>query len=152
MKLTLAFLSSRFPTLRKTSGQKIEIWEVKRAFKMKWKTFFIFKRLSLKQIKNSSPFDVCDRTSTCQHTRHWFDVCKKQHAPLLFVTLIIIAILAISYRCRRLKFNPSRPNPGRRKKIKVFFHTSLQCLKRFYEGLKGLFKNVWGTKKCENKN
>ena len=23
-------------------------------------------------------FDVC----TCQHTHHWFDVCKKQHPPL----------------------------------------------------------------------
>ena len=31
----------------------------------------------------------------------------------------------------------SRPNPERRQKIKlnVYFHTSLQSLKRFYEGL-----------------
>ena len=36
-------------------------------------------------------------------------------------------------------FNLSRPNPGRIKKIKLnfYFHTSLQCLKRFFEGLKG---------------
>ena len=41
--------------------------------------------------------------------------------------------------------NPSPPNPGRREKIKVnfYFHTSLWCLKRFYES---------STKKCENKN
>ena len=34
-------------------------------------------------------------------------------------------------------FNPSRPDPGRREKINVSFrfHTSLWCLKRFYEGL-----------------
>ena len=38
--------------------------------------------------------------------------------------------------------NPSRPNHGRREKIKLnsYFHTSLWCLKRFYEGLKGLIK------------
>ena len=36
--------------------------------------------------------------------------------------------------------NPSRLDPGRRKKINLnfYFHTSLWCLKRFYEGLKGL--------------
>ena len=37
-------------------------------------------------------------------------------------------------------FNTSRLNPGRREKIKLnfYFHTSLRCLKRFYEGLKDL--------------
>ena len=29
-------------------------------------------------------FDVC----TCQHTHHWFDVCKKQH-PLLGTTDLV---------------------------------------------------------------
>ena len=24
-----------------------------------------------------SPFDVCDRTRTRQHMRHWFDACRK---------------------------------------------------------------------------
>ena len=35
--------------------------------------------------------------------------------------------------------DPSRPNAGRREKInlKFYFHTSLWCLKRFYEGFKG---------------
>ena len=37
--------------------------------------------------------------------------------------------------------------------LSFYFHTSLWCLKRFYEGLKGLHKTFWGTtKKCENKN
>ena len=52
-------------------------------------------------------------------------------------------------------FNPSRPDPGRREKINLNFylHTSLQCLRRFYEGLKGRHKTFWSTtKKCENKN
>ena len=33
--------------------------------------------------------------------------------------------------------NPPRPDPGRREKINLnfYFHTSLWCLKRFYEGL-----------------
>ena len=37
---------------------------------------------------------------------------------------------------------PSRLNPRRREKINLnfYFHTSLWCLKRFYEGLKGLYK------------
>ena len=35
--------------------------------------------------------------------------------------------------------NPSCPNPGQREKVKLYFyfHTSLWCLERFYEGLKG---------------
>ena len=52
-------------------------------------------------------------------------------------------------------FKPLRLNPGRREKIKFnfCFYTSLWCLKRFYEGLKGLHETFWGTtKKCENKN
>ena len=37
--------------------------------------------------------------------------------------------------------------------INFYFCTSLWCLERFYEGLKGLHKTFWGTtKKCENKN
>ena len=54
-----------------------------------------------------------------------------------------------------LSFNPPRPNPGRREKLKLnfYFHTSLWCLKRFYEGLKCLHETFWGTaKKYENKN
>ena len=49
-------------------------------------------------------------------------------------------------------FNPSRPNPERREKIKLnfYFHISLWCLTRFYKGLKGLDKTFWGTtEKCE---
>ena len=39
-------------------------------------------------------------------------------------------------------FDPSHPNPGRRKKIKLnfYFHFSLWCLKKFYEGLKAFLK------------
>ena len=48
-------------------------------------------------------------------------------------------------------FNPSCPNPERREKIILhfYFHTSLWCLKRFYEGLKGLHKTFWGTTKLK---
>ena len=40
--------------------------------------------------------------------------------------------------------NSSRPNPGQIEKIKLnfYFHTSLWCLKRFYESLKGPQKSV----------
>ena len=39
-----------------------------------------------------------------------------------------------------LYISPSRLKPRRREKNKlnVYFHTSLWCLKKFYEGLKGL--------------
>ena len=63
---------------------------------------------------------------------------------------VIIVIMFISS-----VINPSRPDPGRREKINLnfYFHTSLWCLKTFYEGLKGLDKTFWDTtKKCENKN
>ena len=37
--------------------------------------------------------------------------------------------------------------------LNFHFHTSLRCLKRFYERLKGLHKTFLGTtKNCENKN
>ena len=37
--------------------------------------------------------------------------------------------------------------------LNFYFHTSLRCLKRFYEDLKGPLKTFCGTtKKCENKN
>ena len=41
-----------------------------------------------------------------------------------------------------LKTSINRPNPGQSEKIKLnfYFHTSLWCLKRFYEDLKGLHK------------
>ena len=50
---------------------------------------------------------------------------------------------------------PFRPNPVRREKIEInfYFHTFLWYLKKLYEGLDGLHKTFWGTrKKCENKN
>ena len=47
------------------------------------------------------------------------------------------------------------PIPDEKKKIKInfYFHTSLWSLKRFYKGLKSLYKTFSGaTRKCENKN
>ena len=45
-----------------------------------------------------------------------------------------------------------RPDPGWRETIQLI-HTSLWCLKRFSEGLKGLHKAFWDTRrKFENKN
>ena len=53
------------------------------------------------------------------------------------------------------QINPSRPNLGwtEKNKLNFYFYTSLWCLKRFNEGVKGLHKTFWGTrKKYENKN
>ena len=46
--------------------------------------------------------------------------------------------------------------PGSSIKIKIilifYFHTSLWCLKSFYEGFQGIHKTFWGnTKNCEKK-
>ena len=51
--------------------------------------------------------------------------------------------------------NPSCVDLGLTEKnnLNFYFHTSLWCLKRFYEGLKDLHKTYWDTtKKFENKN
>ena len=37
----------------------------------------------------SYPFGVCNLMHTCQHMYYKFDVCKKYHALLLFMTLIV---------------------------------------------------------------
>ena len=52
-----------------------------------------------------------------------------------------ISIPWISESCIKIKIN-----------VDFYFHTSLWCLERFYEGLQGLHKTFWGTtKKCETK-
>ena len=54
--------------------------------------------------------------------------------------VLTLPVLCISESCIEIKI-----------KLNFYFHTSLWCLKRFYEGLKGLHKTFSGTKKkCEN--
>ena len=66
----------------------------------------------------------------------------KISAILLWVTSLTLKDPFISESCIEIKI-----------KLNFYFHTSLWCLKRFYEGLKGLHKTFWGTKKkCENEN
>ena len=81
---------------------------------------------------------------------------------------ILLLILSKSKRINLLLFGlKSLQNPNvnslqcallfplisRTKWENFYFHTSLRCLKRFYEGLKGFHKIFWGTEmKCKNKN
>ena len=45
------------------------------------------------------------------------------------------------------------PDEGEKLSPNCYLHFSLQCLKWFYEDLKGIHKTFCGTtKKCENKN
>ena len=55
------------------------------------------------------------------------------------IHLEVIFIWSGNAHLKNVSINPSRPNPGRREKIKsnFYFHTSLWYLKRFYKGLKG---------------
>ena len=57
--------------------------------------------------QQSFPFDVCNQTCTHQHMCHQFDVCKKQHVPLLFMTLIVwdIQTRKMNERKKNIKFN-----------------------------------------------
>ena len=57
--------------------------------------------------------------------------CKWKH--MLTVTILNMKILSFPLSC---------PDPGRKEEITLNFHfqTSLWCLKRFYESLKGLYK------------
>ena len=58
------------------------------------------------------------------------------------ILLIVLTLKNISESCIEIKIE-----------LNFYFHTSLWCLKRFYEGLKGFHKILSGTtKKCENKN
>ena len=57
--------------------------------------------------------------------------------------MLTLPVPCISGSCTEIKM-----------KLNFYFHTSLWCLKRFYEGLnKGLHKTFSGTtKQCKNKN
>ena len=51
--------------------------------------------------------------------------------------------------------NRLHPNSGQKEKnnLNFYFHSSLWCLKMFYEGLYDLHKIFWDAiKKCENKS
>ena len=58
-----------------------------------------------------------------------------------FSWMVGFSFLGGQFLCYSQSINPSRPNPGRREKITLsfYFHTSLWCLKSFYEG----FMNAW---------
>ena len=75
---------------------------------------------------------------------------------------ILFCMLFVSIYCKNIGewwwcilINPSHPDPWQRENIYLhfYFHTSLWCVKRFYEGLKDLHKTfLRTTKKCENKD
>ena len=61
---------------------------------------------------------------------------------LVFFTNLTLKDPCISESCIEIKI-----------KLNFYFHTSLWCLERFYESVKGLHETFCGTtKKCENKN
>ena len=86
-------------------------------------------------------------TRTMSITSFWCFYCKlwTYFVPFSNVSIVDFEEVNVSWVSSVLVsqwiFNPSRPNPGRREKSKLdfYFHTSLWCLKRFYECLKGQF-------------
>ena len=110
-------------------------------------------------IKVSVPHQVSHRlfTSKCLS-----QCCNSSLSIIVFIkidTFFVDVIKCFCYRCLLLlstslhswnnfhfvssfTFNPSRPDPGQREKLNLnfYFHTSLWCLKRLYEGLKDLHK------------
>ena len=59
-------------------------------------------------------------------------------------TVMIPTFITDFHDPRDFSLNPSCPNPGRRDKINlnIYFHASLLCLKRFYDGASKGFMNV----------
>ena len=58
-----------------------------------------------------------------------------------------------AFTARMLTLPVPITDEGEKINLNIYFHSSLWCLKRFYEGLKGFQKTFWGnTKKSENKN
>ena len=61
-----------------------------------------------------------------------------QHLSGIFTSIKLVSYSAWFFLFFVTKnLNPSRPDPGQRENINLnfYFHTSLWCLKRFYEGL-----------------
>ena len=74
----------------------------------------------------------------------WFFPCCKSNNQLSCGILInnFTIRAALLWTENLTDLNPSRPDPGQREKMNLNFyvHTSLWCLKRFYEGLKAFIK------------
>ena len=97
-------------------------------------------------------------------------VFEKHFVLLMHCTIAVLITLpapCISESCIKIKVNLTLPTPipDKEKKLtQIFIFTllsgaskgfmkALWCLKRFYEGLKGLYKTFCGTtEKCENEN
>ena len=62
--------------------------------------------------------------------------------PLFWRTFWLLSDSSCNKQLKAQFFNPSRPDPRQKEKISLnfYFHTSLWRLKRFYEGLLGLWK------------
>ena len=80
----------------------------------------------------------------------WLSKCylqtefEQKLSQSFYISFILLTLSApcISESCIKIKIN-----------LNFYFHTSLCCLKRFYEDIKGLHKTFSGTaKKSENKN
>ena len=101
----------------------------------------------------SSPFEndkkIWILLELLDNNYHHFKVVKRQSLnKVCHFTIHIFStwnFLSLSWLIKildhlRPNFNRSSPDPRRREKISLnlYFQTSLWCLKRFYEGLKGL--------------
>ena len=89
-------------------------------------------------------FFNCEHVSKCLNfVLIWHLHLAFRSASIFYIKyLLTLPSSCISESCIKIKI-----------KLNFYYHTSLWCLKRFYEGLLGLHKTFWGTsKKCENKN
>ena len=82
-----------------------KICKVKHSFETTWCYLYVaFPDPSKECTLYSSPFEACNRTHTCQHTRHWFDTCKKQQ-PSLLSMIFVFSLLFVSFRHSQLEIN-----------------------------------------------
>ena len=83
---------------------------------------------------------ICSEFDSCFRGNKIFNFEIRSYFVKKIITTL--SVLCISESCIEITI-----------KLNFYFHTSLWCLKRFYEDLTRLHKTFWGTiKHCENKN
>ena len=156
VSLLLRFLNPRL-------NPRISPWRRSKSMKITNEKCFLFNGHFPMSDTSPVPLNCALQCTTIRSNRviawqriSWYKICCNVHISdhgICYIDQLTTVFCSFE---ENFTLNPCRPNPGRReKKIKlnVYFHTSLWCLKMFYEGLKGLPKTFWvTTKKCENKN
>ena len=124
-------------------------------FKLVWATLCRL-HIPIPKFDDYNPCKITKKESWHFTTNKWScngDV--KISFRLVWTECVFESLSCPNLETKALSLTIPVPIPDEEKKIKLnfYFHTSLWCLKRFYECLKGPHKTFKGiTKKCEDKH